>query len=153
MRFGTSLYLDLVRFAAALTVLLSHYGTRHFTGGMFYQMQPYGAEAVDVFFVLSGFVIAHVTDSRETDPRRYIVNRMARVYSVAVPALLLTMALDTAGSALRPDMYPAETPPHYHADDLFGRYLMSVLFVNQLWTLDIRPGTDWPYWSLGYKVW
>ncbi len=153
MRAGTSLYLDLVRFAAALAVFLSHYGTRHFTGGMLYQMQPYGAEAVDVFFVLSGFVIGHVTASRETDPRSYIVNRMARVYSVAVPALLLTLALDTAGSALDPNMYPADAPPHYQAGDLFRGYLMSALFVNQLWTLDIRPGTDWPYWSLGYEVW
>jgi peptidoglycan/LPS O-acetylase OafA/YrhL len=153
MRTGTSLYLDLVRFAAALTVFLSHYGTSHFTGGRFYQMQPYGPQAVDVFFVLSGFVISHATDRRENGPRRYIISRMARLYSVAGPALLLTLVLDTAGSALHPDMYPAHTAPHYHADDLAGQYLMSALFVNQLWYLDVRPGTDWPYWSLGYEVW
>ena len=153
MRTGTSLYLDLVRFAAALTVFFSHYGTRHFTGGMLYQLQPYGSEAVDVFFVLSGFVIGHVTSSREADPRSYIVNRMARIYSVAVPALLLTLVLDTAGNALHPDMYPADTPPHYLADHQVRHYVMSALFVNRLWYMDIRPGTDWPYWSLGYEVW
>jgi peptidoglycan/LPS O-acetylase OafA/YrhL len=153
MRTGTSLYLDLVRFAAALVVFLSHYATHHFTGGMLYQLQPFGAEAVDVFFVLSGFVIGHVAASREGVPRSYIVNRMARVYSVAIPALLLTLVLDTVGSALNPGMYPADAPPHYDVDNQVGRYLLSALFLNQLWYLDIRPGTDWPYWSLGYEVW
>ena len=57
-----SLYLDALRFGAAFTVFLSHYGK--FNGGLFWQIQPYGVTAVIVFFVLSGFVIAWVTEAR-----------------------------------------------------------------------------------------
>nr|WP_294559840.1 acyltransferase [uncultured Rhodopila sp.] len=153
MKEGTSLYLDCVRFVAALTVFASHYGTQHFTGGQFYQLQPYGAEAVDVFFVLSGFVIGCVTDGRERSARVYAVNRAARLWSVALPVLLLTLVLDRAGSALRPDLYTAAAIPHYHPDGWLGRYLLSAVFLNQTWHLDITPGTDWPYWSLGYEPW
>jgi peptidoglycan/LPS O-acetylase OafA/YrhL len=58
-----SLYLDALRFSAAFAVLLSHTG--RVSGGMFWQVQPYGRTAVMVFFVLSGFVIAWVTEARE----------------------------------------------------------------------------------------
>jgi peptidoglycan/LPS O-acetylase OafA/YrhL len=53
-----------------------------------------GAEAVDVFFVLSGFVIGYATDSRERTPLTYAINRLARIYSVAIPALAATFILD-----------------------------------------------------------
>jgi peptidoglycan/LPS O-acetylase OafA/YrhL len=153
MKTGTSLYLDAVRFMAAFAVFMSHYATQHFTGGLFWQLMPYGAEAVIVFFVLSGFVIGYVTDSREGDPRSYAVNRAARIWSVALPALLLTLLLDTAGSALRPDLYSPAALIHYQADGQVWGYLASALFLNQLWYLDLTPGTDLPYWSLGYEVW
>ena len=153
MRTGTSVYLDLVRFLAALTVFGSHYGTRHFTGGFLYQLTSYGAEAVDVFFVLSGFVIGCATGSRERDARSYAVNRTARLWSVALPALLLTLALDTMGGALRPDMYTTALLPHYSPDFAVWRYAVSALFLHQTWFLTVTPGTDWPYWSLGFEVW
>ncbi len=153
MRAGTSVYLDLVRFLAALTVFGSHYGTRHFTGGFLYQLQPFGAEAVDVFFVLSGFVIGCATGTRERDARTYTVNRTARLWSVALPALLLTLTLDAVGSTLRPEMYTTAALPHYSPDGTAWRYAVSAVFLNQTWFLHVTPGTDWPYWSLGFEVW
>lgn len=64
-----SLYLDLVRFTAAIAVFISHISGQRFTGGLLWQSEPYGDEAVDVFVVLSGFVIAYVASRSETDPR------------------------------------------------------------------------------------
>jgi peptidoglycan/LPS O-acetylase OafA/YrhL len=49
-----SLYLDALRFGAALTVFLSHYGTGRISGGLFWHLADYGRSAVLVFFVLSG---------------------------------------------------------------------------------------------------
>ena len=68
MNRATSLYLDLVRFTAALVVFFGHICGSRFTGGLFWQVGPYADEAVDVFFVLSGFVIAYVAENRERTP-------------------------------------------------------------------------------------
>jgi peptidoglycan/LPS O-acetylase OafA/YrhL len=94
-----------------------------------------------------------VTDSREGDPRSYAVNRAARIFSVALPALLLTLLLDAAGSTLRPEFYTTAALINYHPDAQVWRYLASALFLNQIWYLNAWPGTDIPYWSLGFEVW
>ena len=89
MKPATSMYLDGFRFAAAMIVFLGHVGARHVGGGLFWQLTGYGATAVLVFFVLSGFVIAYVSDLKETNGRDYIVARATRLYSVVIPTLLL----------------------------------------------------------------
>ena len=77
MKREISLYLDLLRFLAALVVLLQHLSWAHFSGGLLWQIGPYGAQAVIVFFVLSGYVIGYVTDRADNTPRRYAVDRAA----------------------------------------------------------------------------
>jgi len=96
MKKGTSLYLDLVRFSAALMVFLVHLKV-HAKGtfGPFWGFHlDYSSQtAVTVFFVLSGYVIAHVLATREGTPLEYCASRFARLYSVVVPALILTALL------------------------------------------------------------
>ena len=55
-----SVYLDLMRAIAAFVVLLSHFAYPRFTDGAFLVIRDLnlGSDAVVVFFVLSGFVIA-----------------------------------------------------------------------------------------------
>src|SRR5258705_180650 len=101
----TSLYLDVFRFSAAIIVFLGHMVGARFTWGLFWQIAPFMGDAVTVFFVLSGFVIGFTTDERETTLRSYVIARAARMYSVAIPALLITFALDFLGRMARPDLY------------------------------------------------
>ena len=49
-----SIYLDIVRFAAALVVFLGHAADSRFTGGFLWQFNLINQEAVTIFFVLSG---------------------------------------------------------------------------------------------------
>lgn len=146
-----SVYLDAVRFAAALLVLVGHLAGRRFTAGFAWPASAFLDDAVTVFFVLSGFVIAHVATARERDWRTYARSRLLRIGPMALAALVLTAGLDAAGLALRPELYgpqwgyaPAGQP---------WRFLLSLLFLNQLWTLDVAPGSDLPFWSLGFEVW
>ncbi len=147
----TSIYLDLVRFTAAMAVFFGHISGGRFTGGLFWQMGPYGPEAVDVFFVLSGFVIAYVYDTRENTAMRYAVSRFARIYSVAIPALITTFILDAIGRAHAPTLYNPSW--HYVWHGRVTQILHAITFTNQIWFNNLPPGSDFPFWSLGFEVW
>jgi peptidoglycan/LPS O-acetylase OafA/YrhL len=148
MNRSTSLYLDLFRLTAALVVMLSHVSFRGLTGGQLGAFAGAGVQAVDAFFVLSGFVIAYVCTVKENDVRSYFVSRAARIYSVALPAILLTAVLDAIGLTADPSVYSgpyqAFTP---------GLLVRSVTFLGEQWNAHRFPGTDGPYWSLGFEVW
>jgi peptidoglycan/LPS O-acetylase OafA/YrhL len=142
-----SLYLDALRFLAALLVLFYHANWIYRPGILFTSL---GHEAVVIFFVLSGFVIAYVADTREQDFRGFMVARGARIYSVAIPAIVLTAVLDTAGFHINELVYPEG----YRAWDLpMIRVMTSSFFLNEIWTLGIQLFTNVPYWSLNYEVW
>ena len=151
MNAPTSIYLDLVRFMAAVTVFISHTSGRRFTGGLFWQTEPYAAQAVNVFFVLSGFVIAYVTEQREMDARSFAVSRLARIYSVALPALVVTFILDAIGRSIHPEYYAEWWG--YVTDGQVHQFVSSLFFLNRLWWLHVGQGSNIPYWSLNYEVW
>lgn len=147
----TSIYLDAIRFTAAMAVFFGHISGGRFTAGLFWQMGPYGPEAVDVFFVLSGFVIAYVYDTRENTVLRYAVSRFARIYSVAIPALVVTFILDAIGRATRPGLYTQAW--HYVWHGRVSQIAHALTFTNQIWFNNLPPGSDFPFWSLGFEVW
>ena len=151
MRRETSIYLNAVRFLAALAVFLGHASGRRFTDGFLWIFSEYMDVAVIIFFVLSGYVIAYVTDNRERTLGDYSINRVARILSVAIPALVLTFILDTVGRQLRPDLYSAVWG--YSTDRIWLQYLAALTFTNELWSNHINVGSMLPYWSLGYEVW
>jgi peptidoglycan/LPS O-acetylase OafA/YrhL len=143
-----STYLDAVRFVAALMVLLEHAAQPH-TGALpLGPLGHFGHDAVVVFFVLSGLVICHAVHHRDRSLQIYVVNRAARLWSVVVPALLLTVVLGALGGAMAPARY-AGYGPGVPIATLLG----NLFFVNQLWFLDLSPPSNSPFWSLGFEVW
>jgi len=142
-----SLYLDLLRFLAAMTVMVSH-AAGHAFG---YRVLPasLGHNAVIVFFLLSGYVIAHVADHKENTARTFWISRFARVYSVALPAILLTLLVDQIGLRIDPAFYAGGMTTHDYALVRIGA---SLAFVNELWFLSIMPFSNSPYWSLCYEM-
>ena len=154
-----SLYLDLMRFLAALAVFLDHLTSFPITGIQDGPRQGlllignYGQSAVTVFFVMSGFVIAYVTTARENSGWTYSVSRVSRLYSVVVPALLLTFAFDLAGQTLHPEFYHIPKILS-HAPSVAG-YLSSALFLNEYSAFHfggIAPGSNAPFWSLSFEA-
>jgi peptidoglycan/LPS O-acetylase OafA/YrhL len=147
-----SLALDLWRFAAAFVVLASHWAYMRFTGGAHGWIRDHdlGGDAVVVFFVMSGLLVAHAADRRrEEGLAAFAADRLSRLWSVALPALALTFALDPLGAALAPAVYP---PGFYEADDPALRALAAGGFLNELWFSSVRPGSNGPWWSLGYEA-
>ena len=144
-----SIYLDLVRFLAACLVYVYHSNQRWLVEPTL-PLAHQGHNAVIVFFVLSGYVIGYVTDQPGCTPRRYAADRLARIYSVALPAVLLTFALDAAGGWLRPELYAEAWVNHA---PLWLQLPRNLLFLNQQWGTNLYPGSNVPYWSMGYEVW
>lgn len=147
-----SAYLDLVRFLAAVAVFVGHLSVDALTGGaVWWRLGAYGAAAVAMFFVLSGYVIAFVVDTREKTAGAYVTNRIARLYSVVLIALIVTLACDTVGMALNPDLYGKvmSKPPELVS------YVASLFFIQEFLALGLggaAPGTNSPFWSLSFEA-
>ena len=145
-----SVYLDLVRFLAALAVVLMHLRQGNLIDGPWADLLTVlGREAVMAFFVLSGFVIAFTSDTRRPGAREFAVARCARIYSVALPVLVLGFIcawllapqldhrIDKAYQLAKPWLY---IPFHLQ-------------FLGDLWQLSEVPPLLVPWWSLNYEVW
>lgn len=152
----TSLYLDLLRIAAALVVFLSHLNRNSLSGGNQFvlMLTQYGQEGVAMFFVISGVVIAYVAKNRESDLRSFFVARISRLWSVMLPALVLTVVLDIVGRVISPEMY---NDPKIDAWDFslvsLWNFIGPALFLNKVSFSEVNPGTNGPFWSLCYEFW
>jgi peptidoglycan/LPS O-acetylase OafA/YrhL len=143
-----SIYLDLLRFLAACLVVVYHSNSRMIVESIL-PFSSYGHSAVIIFFVLSGFVIAYATDTKEHDARAYWSSRLSRVWSLAVPAVLLAPLLDLIGKSLAPELYAGNTTDGY----VLLRILTSLAFLNEVWFISIQSFSNIAYWSLNYEVW
>ncbi len=149
---GLSIWLDVLRCAAALAVLFGHLAHTRFTGGDLYVLREINlaSDAVVVFFVISGLVIAFAAD-RDGSAATYAFHRMTRVLSVVVPALVLTLILDAFGTRIDPSAYP---DPYYQPASAADFLLRGATLTTE-WTGvwdRVRLGTNGPLWSLSYEV-
>lgn len=143
-----SLYLDVVRFLAAVLVVIAHYSFFSVVGTQALPYMPdYGREAVITFFVLSGYVIAY-TASRQS-AQQFIVARCARIYSVVLPCVLLAFAL----LVLTSGMLGIHVRGDYQLAKPYIYLPVQLLFLGEIWNMAETAPWLLPYWSLGYEVW
>lgn len=147
-----SAYLDLLRFFAALVVLLHHAAPILFPGVPL----PFpGHHAVILFFFISGFVIAHVSSRPTLKLQDYTMDRLSRLLSVSVPALLLGLAVTLAVGA---SIAPLPVARHLgdfavNTDQALLRTGLNLAFVGQLWSVNSMAPLNGVFWSLNYEFW
>jgi peptidoglycan/LPS O-acetylase OafA/YrhL len=171
--------LDLLRGLAALLVLCAH--IRHYvfqsyedmeqagaTVGLlaktFYLTTSLGHQAVIVFFALSGFLVGGKAFDDIFKQRfswtPYLLRRLTRLWIVIVPALLLTLLLDSAGALLTggvgyggqySDLYLSGPQAHAGVDHSLLTFLGNVAFVQTVFVPVF--GTNGPMWSLANEFW
>ena len=145
---NASILLDLLRFAAALAVALSHMPA--FLAAAPIIPERSGNTAVCVFFVLSGFVIRFVTLSRVPTGRDYCIDRITRIYSVVIPALLLTMLLEFLAFRHAPAAYRlAADPTPWSAVPL--QLFQNLTFTVGWWDIGLPPLANGAFWSLSFE--
>ncbi|MEO9516879.1 MAG: acyltransferase [Paracoccaceae bacterium] len=150
MNRGLSIWLDTLRVWATIIVVLSHVAYPRFTRGdyIFIRELNLGSDGVIVFFVISGLVIAYAA-GRDAKLSTYAFNRLTRLLSVLVPALVLTFVLDQIGRGIGPDAYSSfYTPLH------FTELMTRGLSMSNEWGAfeRVRLGTNGPLWSLSYEA-
>lgn len=131
--------IDLLRGLAALSVVLFHYTTRYQelfgpVGGSIFDA-PYGYFGVQLFFVISGFVI-FMTLERCESVTAFVVSRFSRLYPVYWAAALITyLACKT---------WPIKGFDH-------GIQTLLINFTMFQGFLKV-PSIDGVYWSLTYEL-
>ncbi|MEI7609191.1 MAG: acyltransferase [Rhodospirillaceae bacterium] len=152
MNKATSAYLDMLRVMTAIVVFLVHASYQRFTGGIpiIGDMKFLANDGVMVFFVLSGFVISYVCDKKEPQVTDYAISRIARLYSVSVPALILTVILDYIGSSVDFSVYDGWW---FEMNNPLWRLTAALFYINELWFSSVRLFSNGPFWSLGYEFW
>lgn len=161
-------FLDLLRFGAALIVLLGHtrsllfvsfqdvaqagFGTK-----LFYFTTGIHREGVAIFFAVSGFLVGgaalRALRQKRFDAKAYLASRFSRIYLVLLPALALALLLDEAGR-----LFLGETrfygqrplmPMGFTSDWTWPQMACNLAAVQGIFCkpLGINP----PLWSLGFE--
>lgn len=142
-----SAFLDFLRILAAGAVFASH-AALYWNDGPNESLQGWAHDGVIAFFVLSGYLVSYSAFTRDRGFASYALARAARIYSVALPALVLTLGLDYLGQQIRPDLYR-----HYVYEGALYYFPFFLLFGSDLWFISETAFSNVPFWSLCYEVW
>jgi peptidoglycan/LPS O-acetylase OafA/YrhL len=147
---SSSIFLDTLRIGAALTVLYIHAFDRWFPKLAHPHNQPGEPShaAVVIFFVLSGYVIAHTTISKNRGGTLYAQARLSRLCSIVIPALVITAIIAFIINQTNPQVLVEFSRGHE-----WVRYIASGLFVNELWLYSSAPPLNGSLWSLSFEFW
>jgi len=145
----SSIVLDLLRLSCSLLVLLVHSQAVWFPERLSDALPAQLSHgAVVIFFVLSGYVIAYTTSSGHRSAYQYALARLTRLSSIYFPAIAVTVICAIIINSANPAIYAG----YDRGNNLF-RYLISILYCNEIWFLSAAPGINLPIWSLGYEFW
>jgi len=168
-------HLDLLRGGAALLVLAGHSRAFIFQSyaelahaslpiKAFYFATGLGHQAVIIFFALSGFLVGGKAFDDLLKHQflwsRYLLRRLTRLWIVIVPALLMTMLLDSIGSWLTSglgydgryyEIYLSGPSGPGGVDHSLVTFLGNLAFLQ---TIRVSPfGSNGPMWSLANEFW
>jgi peptidoglycan/LPS O-acetylase OafA/YrhL len=118
-------------------------------------LQRHGDTAVMIFFVLSGYVIAFVIETKERTAKQYFGSRVARLYSVLLIVLPFTFICDSVGQALDSEFYKHLSFSEFETAQHWTRYLSVLFFVHEFESIKfhgIPAGTNVSLWSLSYEA-
>ncbi|GGF17222.1 acyltransferase [Aliidongia dinghuensis] len=138
--------LDGLRGVAAISVVIFHY-----SGHLGYRLLPHASLAVDFFFALSGFVIAHAYERRLREGQRFgdfMRRRLVRLYPLFWIGMTLPLVELGLAAVLR--------LPHLNSAGALAAYLCGLLFLPVPSVVSPFPGFIYPLndpaWSLSLEV-
>lgn len=129
------LYLEGLRGALAVVVCLGHYGVNAVLSptGQFLNFRL----AVDVFFVLSGFVLSHAYFFSNRSWSDFIASRLARLYPLHFATLIFACVfarnwtLENGGTV----------------------FVQNLFLIQNIGLAPHDPGPNYPNWSISVELW
>jgi len=156
---GKSDFLNLVRWAAALGVVLGHADMYlgQFSGNpkrwtSFGYLGAHSHAAVMIFFVLSGYVVAYATEKKAESGsfsfRAYFLDRWSRIYSVLLLAIVFTLLIDFVGRSF---ISVYRDPSFIPQSDFVLRLFANIFALQGIQGHRIQLGSNPALWSIGYE--
>jgi peptidoglycan/LPS O-acetylase OafA/YrhL len=141
--------IDTFRGLAAILVILFHIPDSTLLQGN--QLIAHGYVAVDFFFVLSGFVMAHSYLNKINDipsAKSFVIKRFKRIYPLHLFTLLVFLAFETARFVVNANFVKLATPP-------FDNCSMATFIANLTLThsMGLFDHLSWnlPSWSISVE--
>lgn len=151
---GRFLALDGLRGVAAVVVVLTHIMARWPTHLHLLPFVKGGYLCVDVFFVLSGFVIAHAYGERLPASTGavagFLGRRWLRIYPLHFAMIALLLAMEGLKLVAQWRGGHPDVPPFTGSNDVTG--LTENLFLLQSWVAAPRFGWNAPSWSISAEA-
>jgi len=165
--------LDLVRGLAAVLVMLGHLRGvllptfqelvhKGILERLFYFITGFGHQCVIVFFALSGYFVGAAYHRKfneepiDDHTKEYVLNRMSRLWTVLIPALLFTALMDWLGQTLYSGASVYNVNNYFEFLPLSNDRSIAAFFGNLIFlqTLVVPTfGTNGPLWSLANEFW
>ncbi len=163
--------LDLIRAASAVVVMCGHLRNALLPDfenlvspglalKVFYLVSGMGHQAVIVFFVLSGYLVGGsvIRAGANFSWSHYAIIRLSRLWTVLVPAILLTALLDGLLLTISPQILGSPHLASWHsmpsqADyaGSMGTAIQNIFFLQTITAPTF--GTNGPLWSLANEAW
>ncbi|MGI4730535.1 MAG: acyltransferase family protein [Janthinobacterium lividum] len=150
--------IDLLRGTAALSILFWHYVHFFMVGSVAHSYDParnpffdqfwlfyeYGGNAVQLFWLISGFTFAAVYVGRQVRTRTFVAHRFARLYPLHFITLCVIATLQIASMRLlgHSSIYDNNDLPHF----------IDQLFMTDGWGPTIRFSFNGPTWTVSVEL-
>ena len=152
--------IDLLRGTAAIAILFCHYQyfygphsqaefTLHDVGrqplySVFSLLYEHGNKAVQLFWMISGFVFSAVYIGRHPDARSFFVNRFSRLYPLHFLTLLAMTVVQVTSKRV---LGYFQIFPH---NDLY-HFVLNLLFIPG-WGVETGGAFNFPIWSVSVET-
>lgn len=157
MNKAVSFYLDFLRVLAAFYVFVFHIGSMQIGDSLVFATKKYSENLglsyrsahyfVIVFFVLSGYLITMAASKPMMSLKKFLVSRLGRLYSVLLPALLLSIL--TAQFLLITAIFNEDQISNN--SKILQRAILNCSFLAESWYLNATPPLNTPFWSVHYE--
>lgn len=156
---GAFYAIDILRGLAAMAILIFHYknffvSTNDIPFARIYEnpaaqilwaIHKYGANAVMLFWAISGFVFMHVYAGKKSiSTKEFWINRVARLYPLHLATLLIIAGLQFVS------LETLQTFQIYQVNDA-KHFLLQIFFASQ-WGFEDGPSFNGPIWSVSIEI-